>query len=395
MKRFYNLSLSILTFILIFSQSFRKAEAAACNWKARTATTMFWDSCKTSKGSRLALNGSINFSNKSCLIYQWTVNGNSAGTGAAMYYPVMLNGIYNICVRVTDTCAKCDTTYCTSREFTCAPPKYCNFKSRGPFTFFWDSCDGKKSKYSINAYVKFNSFYCLGYEWTVNGKPAGKDWRISYPVTGNGTYRVCVRVKDTCTQCDTTICQDWTFFCSGATCNWKSRNPVFKVGDTCNVKGKTYNVKGSLTLGGNNSCYTYRWTVAGSDGGLTNTMTYKLDDGNWQICLKVQDTCGSCDTTFCHYTTVDCTTPPVGIEDINASKILKIYPNPEGTLNLEWLEEKATFDIINTGGQIVQSGRLTKGVNTFDISHYSQGIYLIRVYSDNAVLTEKISVQRK
>ncbi len=393
MRKIYNLSVSILMLVLYFGQSITGAEAAVCNWKSRNASTMFWDSCKTGKGNRLALNGSINFSSSACLKYEWSVNGNSAGTGMVMNYPVLSNGTYSICVKVRDTCNNCDTTYCTSRDFTCAPKTFCNFKSRTPFTFFWDSCNGKKSKYLLNAYISFHSFYCLGYEWSVNGKYAGKGFNISYPVSKNGTYRVCVRVKDTCSNCDTTICQDWTFYCSGASCNWKSRKPVFKAGDTCTASN--YNVKGSLDLAGNKNCYTYRWTVAGSDGGLTNTMTYSLADGNWNICLKVQDTCGSCDTTFCKYIKVDCN-GPAGLERINSIKLLKVYPNPaEGNVNIEWPAEKAAYDIQNTSGQTVQSGFLEKGLNNFNLNNYTGGLYLIKVYSGNTVLTGKISVQRK
>lgn len=363
-----------------------------CNWKSRSPNYYFWDSCGSKRSS---LNGYIAFGSKSCLKYQWMVNGNKAGNGYVMNYPITANGKYSVCVTVTDTCKKCDTTYCSSRTITCFSNK-CNWNSQGPYIAYWDSCSGKRNKYSLNAYISFTGGRkCHVYQWTVNGKSAGNGYVMSYPVAGNGTYSVCLKVTDTCNNCDTTFCTYRVFNCGSTKCNWKSKNAYFITKDTCITSIKNYSVNGVVYLGGTSSCFTYQWTVNSASAGTNQYMNYTItQNGTYYICVKVKDTCNKCDTTYC--TSIKVTCVPAGINKVENTNILNVYPNPtSGLVNIELMDGTSTYNLTNSMGQILQTGTLENGVNTLDMTKYATGLYLIQVRTGNAILTEKISVQKR
>lgn len=119
-----------------------------------------------------------------------------------MNYPIHANGTYTICVKVTDSCNTCDTTYCGTRTISCIKST-CNWKNRSASTNYWDSCNTTNGKYALNGYISFSSKSCFKYQWTVNGAAAGAHYIMNYPITANEKYVICVKVTDTCNNCDT------------------------------------------------------------------------------------------------------------------------------------------------------------------------------------------------
>lgn len=284
------------------------SNSSTCNWASLNPYSSFWDSCSNNKAS---LNGYVSFKNKSCLKYQWTVNGNNAGTNAYyINYPVTQNGTYNLCLKVMDTCNNCDTTFCSSRVITCySSNSTCNWASRYPNKYFADSCKGSSA--SIFGYVSFNSNLakCFKYQWTVNGNAVSTTGTyISYNVTQNGTYNICVKVLDTCNNCDTTICSSRTITCisSGSTCNWASRYPNGIFRDSC--KNTSVNLFGYISFNSNlYKCFKYQWTVNGNAVGSAQYISYTVtQNGTYNVCVKVTDTCNNCDTTICSTRTITC-----------------------------------------------------------------------------------------
>lgn len=85
----------------------------------------------------------------------------------------------------------------------------------------------------------------------------------------------------------------------------------------------------------------------------------------------------------------------VGIGDYNTgineleSASLTIYPNPvEDKLNLVWEEENVDYLILNSKGQVLRQGVISNGINQFNISEFSSGIYFIQISSKNGVLVK-------
>ena len=371
-------------------------KSSTCNWKSRKPTFHTFDSCDT-RGNSSYVGGwvTFNYSNKNCFKYECTVNGKITSLGFYTNKTVTSNGSYVVCIKVTDTCNNCDTTFCSTRYINCMSTKKCNWKSKKPAIYFWDSCQ----KYqTLNGYIDFGTSSCLLYQWTINGKVVNNYAYMSYNITQNGTYTMCVKVMDTCNNCDTTYCSTKVVTCFKTNiCNWKSRKPTFLTYDSCNIKNNEIWITGWVSFNySKSSCLKYQWTMNGKNlNNSYHTTNLFRSNGNYTLCLKVTDTCNNCDTTFCSNFKINCLTSEVSQLN-SADKLLKIYPNPTaGLLNLDWLGGTTTYYITNMSGQILQSGSLENGNNTVDLNKYSNGLYLFRINNGTTIISEKISVQKR
>ncbi len=180
-----------------------------CNWKARSPYFYAWDTCKGNGGPN-SVNAYISFKNISaCYKYAWTVNGYPSGNKNVMNRKIYANGTYVICLKVFDSCDKCDTAICVTRTINCF--KKCNFKARSATFTVRDTCSSTAAGLSSSIY--FSNSSCLKYNWTVNNANAGTGSGMKYNVMKNGTYVICVKVTDTCNKCDTTYCKTVNFNC--------------------------------------------------------------------------------------------------------------------------------------------------------------------------------------
>ena len=73
--------------------------------------------------------------------------------------------------------------------------------------------------------------------------------------------------------------------------------------------------------------------------------------------------------------------------------LLHVYPNPsQESLTLEWTAtESAQFSIINLTGQVLLQNQDLEAAQTIDISHFSDGIYLIKIISNGDLYYSKFS----
>lgn len=171
-----------------------------------------------------------------CNVYKFTVNGvtdtcnhldikifKSGGTGTVgaftsnVFYQTFTDtGSYYVRVSIKNKCCGSDTLFYNLVRVTCKPSTTtCNWKSRNMYFSVWDSCAGVKNKVSVNGYIgPFNG--CYKYYWTVNGVAVSSARMMSYGITSNGTYNVCMKVVDTCNKCDTTFCSSRVITCASA-----------------------------------------------------------------------------------------------------------------------------------------------------------------------------------
>lgn len=286
-----------------------------CNWKAKFNQIRTWDSCKGYYGKTNSISGVISFNNTSnvgCFKYEWTINNSPVASSSAYFIiPLYQNGTYNICVKVTDTCNKCDTTFCATRTITCF--KNCNWKKRIIGLSVYDSCP----KNYIAGHLSYSNALNVKFEWTVNGQIVSSSFNsMSNLVTQNGTYTICVKLTDTVNNCDTSLCKTRVITCI-KTCNWKALNASFTVGDSCK---KFFGNKNSLYAyiyfpNTNTSCFKYSMYINNS---LVTPNSFRkwtndaffiyqiTQNGTYNICVKVTDTCNKCDTTFCSTRTISC-----------------------------------------------------------------------------------------
>jgi uncharacterized repeat protein (TIGR03803 family) len=88
-----------------------------------------------------------------------------------------------------------------------------------------------------------------------------------------------------------------------------------------------------------------------------------------------------------------------GIQNINNTSDIKIYPNPNSgsfTITLSGTTDKSTVEVYNTMGQEIYTGALDLGSNTIELNSKANGVYLYRVVSENGNLVGqgKLVVQK-
>ena len=83
------------------------------------------------------------------------------------------------------------------------------------------------------------------------------------------------------------------------------------------------------------------------------------------------------------------TVQPVNVEEQSANDI-NIYPNPtDGVLNVE-IETMTRITIFNAMGQVVYDNEVVSDRETVDMTQYNEGMYLLRITTENGVITEKV-----
>lgn len=358
-----------------------------CNWGPQNVGFALWDTCQGSKG-RNSLNGSIS-SKAPCLKYAWSVNGVLKGHNHMLNYPVTANGIYVLCVKVTDTCNKCDTTFCSTRTVSCFGSR-CNWGPQNVGFAVWDTCKGSSGRNSLNGNISVKGS-CLKYAWSVNGVVRGNSYNFHYPLTANGTYLLCVKVTDTCNKCDTTFCSTRTISCFKSKCNWGPQNVGFATWDSCQGSVGS-SINGSISVKG--SCLKYLWSVNGVVKGNSYILHYPITtNGSYLLCVKVTDTCNRCDTTFCKTFNINCRL--LSTDHITSAEQLKLYPNPaDDVLGLDWSGNDCRYVIISAMGAIMQEGTVTAGNNQLKIAELPEGVYFVQVQAGSGLLIRKLVIHR-
>lgn len=81
----------------------------------------------------------------------------------------------------------------------------------------------------------------------------------------------------------------------------------------------------------------------------------------------------------------------VGIDPVANSNI-NIYPNPtKGRINIDNISN-ANIYITDIMGNVIAGKENVKGSSGFDLSGFASGIYLVKIVSDNKVITRKVNV---
>jgi len=68
-----------------------------------------------------------------------------------------------------------------------------------------------------------------------------------------------------------------------------------------------------------------------------------------------------------------------------------IYPNPSsGIVYVSKYLNNAQIEVLDLSGKLVLSTK----ESSFDISHFADGIYIVRIYSDNQQINQKLIKQK-
>ncbi|MBE0647417.1 MAG: T9SS type A sorting domain-containing protein [Bacteroidales bacterium] len=148
----------------------------------------------------------------------------------------------------------------------------------------------------------------------------------------------------------------------------------------------------SVTLDAGNPGCLYEWSNGASTQTITvDSATFGLGEHTIWVFVTSNGNCQDTDTI--HVTIDACTS--VG-EPVSAPSAT-IYPNPNsGTFYLTLTNvEKGTCEILTIQGKVVYTSMIERGSATrkITLSHMSEGVYLLRLRSDNQSVIEKLIIQ--
>ena len=83
---------------------------------------------------------------------------------------------------------------------------------------------------------------------------------------------------------------------------------------------------------------------------------------------------------------------PTGVDE-NAAQV-KVYPNPTKNLVTVEAEGMTEVSVFNTLGQCVWQKEVAGSQTVVDLQHVSEGLYLLRVKTENGIVSKRIAVER-
>lgn len=128
----------------------------------------------------------------------------------------------------------------------------------------------------------------------------------------------------------------------------------------------------------------YSWNFGdGTKSSEVNPFHIFPDTGSYEVLLAIDGNCGA-----------DSITKTINIGRVSTLEVseiqneLKIYPNPGNEyLKLE-VQLSGTIMVYETSGKLVYKQSIFPGRNQIETSHWKQGMYIIRVFSDKGVNTK-------
>ena len=69
--------------------------------------------------------------------------------------------------------------------------------------------------------------------------------------------------------------------------------------------------------------------------------------------------------------------------DFEAGKEIKIYPNPSNGIFNILAQENISIELYDVVGKLIMNQKLSIGTNSFDISNFNTGVYLLKVTNNN------------
>jgi hypothetical protein len=102
--------------------------------------------------------------------------------------------------------------------------------------------------------------------------------------------------------------------------------------------------------------------------------------GTYQVCLSIENPCG--EDMHCK----SITSGSVGIDDIDFTNGISIYPNPaRGYIQIRNLAVSYDYTIYNAVGQRMKSGRVDANKNVIDVHEFSKGMYYVELKGKKSV----------
>jgi hypothetical protein len=190
-----------------------------------------------------------------------------------------------------------------------------------------------------------------------------------------GTYIVSVMDQLACTAVTTvTITEPTMVIVSGAT--------------TAEINGEDGSI--SMTATGGTPPYLYGFWNDQLD-------TLVLDSQNPTNMFAGKYTIGAADANWCWDTVSVVIENKIGLEEINTSISIKVYPNPSTglvSISVDQPEAVTNIEIINAIGDVVfRKQNQVQAIEQIDLSGAAKGAYYVRVFTATGVEIEPLMLQ--
>lgn len=126
-------------------------------------------------------------------------------------------------------------------------------------------------------------------------------------------------------------------------------------------------------------------TITTTDAGGTFTNRLAVPAGDTTLPVVCWEACVDCES--------------IGIEENAWIETFTVHPNPSNgviSISAELLNNaNANLEVLNLQGQVIYSSELGSSINeTIDLSHVTNGMYMVRLSSEAGVHTEKIMIAK-
>jgi len=217
-------------------------------------------------------------------------------------------------------------------------------------------------------------------------------------LTASTEYTVKVR-----THCDENSTSDWSAAVSFTTLNGGGEDPTCDVPTNIVIDQESINTPYAALITWNGTASQYEIEITGGEQPVTTTVStnsYTFNGvASTTYSVRVRAICDG-GVTSDWSAAQSFTTPnggePQGIDDVNASYSVNIYPNPAKntvTISVDGLNGKAQVSVIDMSGRTVMTSTMESNATQLNVSKLAQGTYFVRINGETISTVRKLVVK--
>lgn len=217
-------------------------------------------------------------------------------------------------------------------------------------------------------------------------------------LTASTEYTVKVR-----THCDENSTSDWSAAVSFTTLNGGGEDPTCDVPTNIVIDQESINTPCAALITWNGTASQYEIEITGGEQPVTTTVStnsYTFNGvASTTYSVRVRAICDG-GVTSDWSAAQSFTTPnggePQGIDDVNASYSVNIYPNPAKntvTISVDGLNGKAQVSVIDMSGRTVMTSTMESDATQLNVSKLAQGTYFVRINGETISTVRKLVVK--
>jgi PKD repeat protein len=315
---------------------------------------------------------------KNCVKYKWAIDGQYF-YNRVVTYTFTGGGSKQICLYVQDTCNRCDTMIC--KTITVNPcNNSCHFPNTTGFTYSI-KCD--------TVVFEGSQHNCGKYYWNLGNGTTASGRVIKVPYVTNKSYTVCMKIVDTCGNCDTTVCETIQI----PQCTPCQISADFSIDSI--VKGKIY-----LKNKSSSNAVWQEWDFGDKSGSTDKNPVHSYSAvGTYTICLTVWNQAKTCSAMVCKNITISSlrrNATSVSGSIINSPQV---YPNPASSyFRVEWPysgeERRVVLTDLNGRELFEIVPREAEMKTDIPVQELPEGIYLVRLTHQGQTTVHRVAVNR-